>query len=259
VGALVGLAISAVVHVMAYTGGGPSLFLVLPLHIGLFVPFGAGVIGLGTGNPGVGGAAAWRMVARHTPAWAFLGVVGLLFYAFANFFISMSLMQGGSPQEAEGRYVLADRGHVLREITAEEFTRLRSYETRLFSGHWLAFYAAGAVMNCALWRERRHPDGDASWAPEQPVSAGGAAADGRTEPEGEPGSMARLETRFPPSWPLQRVLMVPGLIGNLVFAWFAYTWIAPAAGPGGFIFLGALALITLINVARLVFWKTGRR
>ena len=239
--ALAGLVVSAGVHSATYFGGGglPAALLVL-MHLGVFVPFGAGILGLGVGGGGWGGAGArgaasdaWRVVARHTPAWVFLVEVALGFYAFANFFLCLSLMEHASPHAEDGRYYLRDHGRIVRELSAEEFGRIRGYETRLMSADWLVFYAAGATMTRALSREG---------AVEEP-------------PAGAPGSVMALEGRMPAAWPLQRILMIPGVIANLFFVWFVYQWMGMRFGEERFVFLGFVGLITLINVGRLIFWR----
>jgi hypothetical protein len=83
--------------------------------------------------------AVWHRMLSITPAW--VKVAGVLFigYAFVNFVLFISKMDGGSPNERNGVYVLENHGQPIRDLTKEEYEQFQAYIARGFSGHWLVF------------------------------------------------------------------------------------------------------------------------
>jgi hypothetical protein len=69
----------------------------------------------------------------------------LVAYAVSNFLWSIALLQGGTPEFLDGRYVLHSHGRVIKELTLTEYGRDQGYVRRLFSGHWLVFHYAAFV------------------------------------------------------------------------------------------------------------------
>ena len=66
----------------------------------------------------------------------------LVFFIYTpiNFFLFMSETQGGvASQEGDGRYILHNKGELIRELSEAEYLGLRANELRGFSGHWLLF------------------------------------------------------------------------------------------------------------------------
>ena len=136
--ALIGFALSAMVHVAALNGTDiagrfPAVWV---LHVGIFVVFVPFVF-------------ATRRRASHSssfhffellPRWVTFAGAVLFAYAAVNFGVFMLRSEGGSPAIKNGRYVLLNHGRLIREISAPEYTDFRANEVRGFSGHWLFFY-----------------------------------------------------------------------------------------------------------------------
>ena len=119
------------------------------LHIGVFVVFIPAAFYLRKHSDENDPVALFRGL----PTWAGLALVALFVYAFLNFFVSLSKTAGATPELRDGRYVLHNKGSVVREITKEEYTAGRAAQARLFSGHWLLFYSIPVGVFLLL----RHP------------------------------------------------------------------------------------------------------
>jgi hypothetical protein len=179
----------------------------------------------------------WQWLGHSTPPWALALCVFLFVYSFVNFFVSLALLKGGAPAEEGGYYYLKSHGSVLRELTAEEYARYRGFEMRLFSGHWMLFYALGVLGSHALCRD---------------ASSRGTA--GQAAPGGRHGGDGWWNARLPQSWPLQRVLLVPGVLANVFLVCLGFTWVLPSLGPVGIIWIVVMAGITAITIHRLIAW-----
>jgi hypothetical protein len=87
----------------------------------------------------------WNEQTRGKPAW----VVFWFFLLMANFVghLAWLIYQSGLgvPEIIDGQYVLGSRGHILKELTAEEYFSLRSLDLRLFAMLYLYLYFAQAV------------------------------------------------------------------------------------------------------------------
>jgi hypothetical protein len=68
----------------------------------------------------------------------FLGIVTVI-YVFANFINCMIGMEFGGPHIENGQYLLKNHGNIIRVLSETEFIKMKAYELRLFSGHWLIF------------------------------------------------------------------------------------------------------------------------
>ncbi len=88
--------------------------------------------------------------ASSTPGWLSSMCRILIFYALINFVLCIILLGGGRGRIRDGSYAMVDGGRVIREISRMEWLRLKGIESRLFSGHWLAFsfYALVCYMGC---------------------------------------------------------------------------------------------------------------
>lgn len=131
--ACVGLALSAAAHVASYLGQSWHKGLMF-LHIGVII-FGLGLVLSNGGRKvrlrgGLGRPWAWT---RHLPALA-------LAYALVMFGTFCVRSEGGVPQERDGRLVLANHGHFIRELTPEEYRGLEALEARLVTAYWMCFY-----------------------------------------------------------------------------------------------------------------------
>lgn len=137
--ALLGLALAAAVHVASLAGVDVSerFPLVWLLHVGVFVVFIPFVF---SARRVLGTAPSISDMRGLVPAWVFFLCVAVFIYAVINFGLFIQSMQGGSPSIEEGKYVLQNHGHLIREITQAEYVALRANELRGFSGHWLVFY-----------------------------------------------------------------------------------------------------------------------
>ncbi len=103
------------------------------------------------------------MLLSAVPGWAKVLAVVLIIYAGVNFFLFWGQMDGGAPSYSDGRYYLANRGTLLRELTRVEFERYQMLEVRGFSGHWMAFsFVAWTLLHyvCPLRREKEQVGSD---------------------------------------------------------------------------------------------------
>jgi hypothetical protein len=85
-------------------------------------------------------------VMRCAPRWLQIMTKVFMAYAVLNFIIFIFLVGGGGPREKDGKYVLANHGQVIRELTEEEFHRYQAYVVRGFSGHWMLFSSASLLV-----------------------------------------------------------------------------------------------------------------
>ena len=86
------------------------------------------------------------------PLWMKLAAGFCLLYPFINYFVCVSVNDGGLPvQLADGRLVLQRGQQIIRELDAAGFSRARAVETRMLSGHLLAFYGVAVITLRALW------------------------------------------------------------------------------------------------------------
>jgi hypothetical protein len=86
-----------------------------------------------------------REIARSVPLVVRLICVAVFIYVGINFTLSLKNLEGGGPQARNGHYYLESHGHIMRELTSEEYRRFSTYELRLFSGHWIFFALIPAV------------------------------------------------------------------------------------------------------------------
>ncbi len=97
----------------------------------------------------------WRVVTRHAPAWMKVLSVACLVYAGFNFFYTgLVLNEGGVPGVIEGQRVLHSHGDIIRTLTSAEYELHLAYMARMFSGHWMVFFAVAATV---LTSRRREP------------------------------------------------------------------------------------------------------
>lgn len=149
--AALGFLMSLGVHVAALAGlpVQDQLPQVWALHVGIFAVFVPAVFHLRKHTDANDPLALFRGL----PSWAVFAVLTLFIYAFINFFVALSATGGATPDVRDGRYVLQKKGHIVREINEAEYRAVRAAEVRLFSGHWLLFYA----IPVAVFLFRRRP------------------------------------------------------------------------------------------------------
>lgn len=133
--AAVGLIVSLTVHVLSFFGivvGGDRLFFAL--HVGIF-PLWIPVVLIGQKVAGgsIGGASGrgfWKLMLSGCPPWMKYMTYGFFIYAIANFVIFIAIAPSGK-QSTAGAPPSVWHG---------------------FSGHWMAFYAAGLAVSTSVYR-----------------------------------------------------------------------------------------------------------
>lgn len=165
-GVLAGLIflVSLIVHFITFLPHPTvSMDLVWPIHVAIFIPFGAMLLLLAL-QKRTPRRSLWQVLKRaneqpndqadadfdrqarviervvhSVPLPVLILGITLLFYTIVNFVIFMGLVGGGSPAEDNGRYYLSNHGNYIRELTEDEYHQYQAYEVRGFSGHWLIF------------------------------------------------------------------------------------------------------------------------
>jgi hypothetical protein len=94
----------------------------------------------------VGSNAAALLAKRLRPRRVAILVGCLGVYAMVNFVVTLSLLQGGVPEQIGSTYQLVSHGKVLRQLTEPEYRWTRAYQTRLATGHWMFFLVTSAVL-----------------------------------------------------------------------------------------------------------------
>jgi hypothetical protein len=150
---VIGLAASAAVHVSTFLGlvPGPGFFA---LHAAVFVVFFPAVLVSRRDRLSL----SWSNIAA--PAWAKVGVILLFVYAAFNasrFFAE----NPGTVAERDGKLVVHDHGRNVRTIDRAEADRIQALDVRGFSGHWMALFAAGALLLHSSLSSRRGEQADA--------------------------------------------------------------------------------------------------
>lgn len=103
----------------------------------------------------------WRRVPRRNlvseifgdiPRWLKLATVGLLLFAFANFFVCRALNDQAHPELLpDGRHVLRAGEHVVRVLSLEEFRRAEAVQVRMLGGFFVTCFAIAALLAEACW------------------------------------------------------------------------------------------------------------
>jgi hypothetical protein len=129
-----------------------------PLHLGAIVVFGAMVMILVAKKKGKRPAResgesylTWwsnsiyedqnymTVIIRSVPMTIRILCAGVFLYTLVNFALFMINSEGGGPFAENDKYYLKSHGHIIRELSEQEFYRFRAYELRGFSGHWILF------------------------------------------------------------------------------------------------------------------------
>ena len=140
------LAISLVVHLSTLAGINPMAVSrhVMFIHVAIFPPFIAAIF-YGSRVTKKAGLSQ-KQLFEHAPRWMRRSLTVFGFYALINFALFMVLMREGSPSRRDGKYVLRNRGTVVREISQAEYHRRQGYVVRGFSGHWMLFSTAAMTL-----------------------------------------------------------------------------------------------------------------
>jgi hypothetical protein len=142
--ALLGFALSAAAHAYGLIGGSlhDNFAFVSTLHAGIFLVFIPAILEVRKTS---GKRDAFALL-RGVPFGAIVLLAVLFVYAFLNFSSSFAGMPEGSPQLRDGQYVLMNKGHFIRTITAEEYVQGQAAILRAFSGGWMLLYGLCAVI-----------------------------------------------------------------------------------------------------------------
>lgn len=149
-----GFFLSLVVHGATYVGINLSerLSWVWGLHLLIFPLFIPMVLLLRA--RGIEGRDFWKRFFAPMPKWIKYAFYVLGAYTLINFLLFLYLVEGGSPDIRNGKYVLHSHGKIIRELTAEEYEMNKAYVVRGFSGHWLYFYFVSGVFYLFLARNK---------------------------------------------------------------------------------------------------------
>jgi hypothetical protein len=116
--AVAGFAASVVVHLCSLVGvEQPFGRAAWGLHVGIFVVWLPAILVSQKLTKGARQAEFWKAVLRGCPAWTRRALYVLFAYTFVNFFVGIA---AGHQSDADN--------------------------LRIFSGHWMLFYGAGAAM-----------------------------------------------------------------------------------------------------------------
>ena len=147
--ALVGFALSALVHLATFVGVNPQGIFpgVWVLHLGIFLVWVPAIFGAEKLGKWPTRGKLWGFLVEKGPRWMQVLCVILAVNAVFNFlFTGCVLNEGGGPGRIDGRPVLHHGGEVIRELTEEEFEKHQAYVVRVFSAIWLVFYLSAAML-----------------------------------------------------------------------------------------------------------------
>lgn len=162
----IGFALSLSVHFSSFLGvnildtNSPYFFL---LHIFIFIPF---AILIAVSQPifklykltSDGNYQTWFF--SPMPKWIKYAVYVLSVYVVLNFIFCLLMVSTVKAEILNGKYVLIPikkevlLQNVIREISPQEYELQTSYETRLFTGHWMLFYLMPALF---FWYKGENP------------------------------------------------------------------------------------------------------
>ncbi len=127
------------VHIASLSGidVAASFPFVWSLHVGIFVVFIPFVF---LSRKEFSARPSFQQIRAGFPGWVVAAGLVLFAYAIANFLLFMAATEGGNPSIRDGKFVLLQHGHLIREITSSEYRSFKVNELRGFSGHWLVFY-----------------------------------------------------------------------------------------------------------------------
>jgi hypothetical protein len=159
------LVISLSVHLMTFSSIDPMRAIpgVMLIHIAIFPPFIAAIVYAKKINPSNQND-VWKLA----PQWMQRMSAVFFVYGIVNFIIFLILVHGGGPQIRDGKYVLADHGHIIRQLSEPEYHQMQAYVVRGFSGHWMLFSSAALTILTAVYIARSNqPSTDRSGVPEE--------------------------------------------------------------------------------------------
>ena len=155
--AVIGFGASAIIH--AVTFGGIDLLEHIPvlllLHVLIFAVWIPGILRARKAQRQ--NLATLGQQLGRSPGWLQALVVLLFVYMFLNFLLCLVLLEFAVPDEMGGKKVLHSHGKIVRELSDGEYRRCKARQTRLFTGHWMFFYAAGMILLYAHPRKDEDP------------------------------------------------------------------------------------------------------
>jgi hypothetical protein len=147
--AILGFTASVIVHGSTFVGRLPlGMNRAWPLHIGIFLVFVPALL-LQRRVAGGKRKGSWREQFAHAPRWMMRLLSGLFLYTLVNFAAGMVMtgaFSGESITTRDGKHVVVRQRQVVRPVDDAEYQQYQERELRLFSGHWMLFYWAAAVM-----------------------------------------------------------------------------------------------------------------
>lgn len=143
--------LSIAAHATTYFGIDPQAEypLVWLLHVGVFLIFIPLLVIHKKETGGRFGKIEHSLVMEYAPEWMRVVFIVLTVYTAMNFALCFILLEEGSPDIWDGRYVLQNHGEFIKEVSQEAYQRFVSYEIRLFSGHWIVFYFYPIMGYCS--------------------------------------------------------------------------------------------------------------
>lgn len=153
--ALFGLISGLIVHVLAILGvnAGDKIPFIWLLHVGIFVvwfPVIFKLIGLQKNTPGYKESKhvfkMYKLLYDNSTKPLLLIAAFFFVYALINFTLFSQVSEGGGPSIVDGQYVLQNHGHIIKQLTYDEYQHYQANELRGFSGHWMAFYSLALAV-----------------------------------------------------------------------------------------------------------------
>ena len=135
---------SLLVHLSTFFGIDPSKYVpwVWVLHVGIFVALAPMIVMQGMAPK----KDFWPKIYAAMPRWANHAINFFAVYAVINFALFFFLCRGGVADERDGKYVLHNHGHIIRELSESEYEWQKAYVMRVLSGHWMVFYLLPALV-----------------------------------------------------------------------------------------------------------------
>jgi hypothetical protein len=96
------------------------------------------------------------------PDWAVAAILVAGAYAVLNFALFAYLSELAGPGIVDGKFALQSHGKLARFISEAEYHQQQAYVARGFSGHWIAFFAFGAVIGLARHKASQKKSEDGS-------------------------------------------------------------------------------------------------
>ncbi len=147
--AVFGLISSAVAHFSTFLGVNPRPVFPLVWALGalLIVVWTTVVLWLRRICTADNQMDIWKIATRNAPAWMKVLLIAFVAYGIFSFFFTVFVLtEGGVASERDGRKVLESHGEIIRTLTDEEYETHHAYTVRIFSGHFMIFYAVGTTV-----------------------------------------------------------------------------------------------------------------